>query len=367
VLLLAPLPPPVGGMAVYTETLLGSPVADAFEINLLQPDLLRKHRFSGVCRQAANLLNCTLVTGKLLLLLLWFRPAVVHIMTSSFAGFFERSFYAVLARLLGRKVVMHIHGGAFCDFYNTSSRLLQRLIRLCLRAGHRTVAVSDGFRSFFVSLGIPDRRAVLLRNAVHLPPARTMNDDQTTITVLFLNRIEAAKGVQELIEAAGRLCPRFPELRFVITGPDCGGVETVEHRAIELGIARQVEICAPVTGDDKDAAYQGADIYVLASHIEGMPLGLLEAMAYGLACITCPVGGIGEVISDGENGLLVPARDQQALTAAIERLVRDRSLRQRLGAAARRTIEQGLGWDRHAASLIGLYRELLSEDNRSTS
>lgn len=88
-------------------------------------------------------------------------------------------------------------------------------------------------------------------------------------------------------------------------------------------------------------------------------MGLLEAMSHGLPCIATQVGGVPSVIEDGVNGLLVPAKDIEALTAAIERVMADPGLRSRLGMAARATVAKRFNWDTRADQIIDLYNSLL--------
>jgi len=127
------------------------------------------------------------------------------------------------------------------------------------------------------------------------------------------------------------------------------------------GLEGRVEVPGPIAEEAKDAAFRAADIYVLPSHVEGMPVGLLEAMSYGLPCVVTPVGGIASVVQDGVNGLLVPPRDSAALASAIEQLVEDPALRRRLGTAARETITRRFNWVTRAQEFIDLYSTVLAE------
>jgi len=95
-----------------------------------------------------------------------------------------------------------------------------------------------------------------------------------------------------------------------------------------------------------------------------MPNGLLEAMAYGVACIATRVGAVPNVIEDGINGLLVPAGDAAALMAAMKRFLVDDSLAARLGKEARRTVERRFDWTQSADRIMALYDRLLEPTSR---
>jgi glycosyltransferase involved in cell wall biosynthesis len=92
-----------------------------------------------------------------------------------------------------------------------------------------------------------------------------------------------------------------------------------------------------------------------------MPIGLLEAMSYGLPCISTFVGGIPEVITDGVDGLLVPVANSKALADAIERLALNQDLRFRMGSAARQKIIRHFNWETRAGEVIELYNEIITQ------
>lgn len=364
-----PLPPPFGGMAAYVEQFLRSPVTRAFDVQNIHSDQIGKYRAVGARRKLLNVVNCTVLCVALLRSLLRYRPGIVHVQSSSFAGFFEKSVLTFLARSTGRKVLMHLQGGAFRTFYEQSPHTRRWLIRACLNIHDRVVANSRQMRQDLLDMGVPSRRITVLDNAVFVPPTGIWNGPghvrsahdrlDTTVTVLFLNRLAVAKGVPELIESARRLRSILPNVRFRIVGPDEPGERQFRDQVRMDGLEARVELPGPVAEEAKDAAFRAADIYVLPSHVEGMPIGLLEAMSYGLPCVVTPVGGVPSVVEDGVNGLLIPPRDSAALASAIQRLVTDPALRRRLGTAARETITSRFNWATRAGQIIDLYESLL--------
>lgn len=370
VLHVGPLPPPTGGMAIVVQQFLESEVSKAFEINNIRSDILGKSEFEGWRRAIMNVLNAIVLVMIFLWRLLQIRPALVHIHTSSFVGFYEKSLLALLARATGHKVIMHVHGGAFGNFYEHSPRLLKKLIRFCLRLNYRVIVLSPQMREVLLDIGLENERVEIIGDAVLMPDSsildrvnamrRDFNSTVGTVTVLFLNRIAGAKGVMELIEAAPRVCERFPYVRFQIVGPHTSVCRTIREKIGAYGLTGRIQMPGGVTGEAKERAFLNADIYVLPTHVEAMSIGLLEAMSYGLACIATSVGGIPSVVKDGENGLLVPAKDSQALAEAIERLVGDGGLRRRLGEVGRRTIQQRFNWETRAQEYVDLYNAVIS-------
>lgn len=159
--------------------------------------------------------------------------------------------------------------------------------------------------------------------------------------------LDVAKGQLELIEAVGSLRERLPGLACVLVGT---GPDEAEIRRAAAGLPR-VHFTGFV---DNVADYLAAmDVFVFPSHHEGLGSVLLQAMAAGLPIVASDTGGIPELISNEQNGLLVPVRDAPALAAAIERLAGDEPLRRRLADAAR------AGLDRYRVDAIADRYELL--------
>jgi glycosyltransferase involved in cell wall biosynthesis len=119
-----------------------------------------------------------------------------------------------------------------------------------------------------------------------------------------------------------------------------GRIAEIRSKVAAAGLSGCVVVNDWLGQSERDAALSTSDVYVLPSLNEGLPMGMLEAMSWGLAVVTTPVGGIPEVVIDGLNGLLVPPKDEDALTAAMTRLIEDASLRERLALAARSTAQR---------------------------
>ena len=130
--------------------------------------------------------------------------------------------------------------------------------------------------------------------------------------------------------------------------------DALERRVRE--IAADVQFIGVIEGDALDRTYRGASVVVLASHREGLPNVVLEGMAYGRPVVATPVGGVRDLITDGVNGLLVPAGNPVALMAAIERLRNDPELARRIGLAARATANR-FAWKRMQTALEALLEQ----------
>lgn len=368
VLHIAPLPPPTGGMVTYALGLLSCKASNVFDFRAISFYQVRKDRQEGILRKLLNVINAVLLTFSLLKNLIIWRPAIVHVQTNSGSGFYEKSFYMLLARMFFRKTVLHVHGGGFRDFYGRAGRFAKWVIRKFATMNNRLIVASPAMRETFLTIGVPDEKIILIRNAIASPEngkwdnskaSGPAEQDRGRIRLLFLNRVTIEKGVLDLIDAVDRIRTSHHQVYLRIVGmesPDCGRIaQHIEN----LGLSESVTMVGPVFEEQKDAEYRAADIYVLPSHIEDLPYGLLEAMSYGLPCIASAVGGIPSLVEDGVNGLLIEPKDINGLVSAIDKLVVDPGLHCDMGTRARRTIETGFSWGRSGEQIVQVYDDLL--------
>jgi len=285
-------------------------------------------------------------------------PAIVHVHAASHASFLRKSLILLVARLAGRKTIFHLHGGGFRTFATEEAGTpLRRWIRHTLEASSLVITLSDGWAQF-VRTFAPRARVAVVPNAVPLP-ALAPAEAAVPGRILFLGRLERAKGVFDLLEAGARIVRTASgpsPLRLVFGGE--GDVQALRRRAAELGIAERIELLGWVGPDRRDAELAKASVFCLPSHAEGLPMSMLEAMAARKAVVATRVGGIPEAVRDGVDGLLVPPRDEKALAAALARLLQDAALRETLAGHARVTIEQHYSTEVVCGQLSAIYREL---------
>jgi glycosyltransferase involved in cell wall biosynthesis len=281
------------------------------------------------------------------------RPDVVHIHFASRASSVRKMSLARLALARGCKVVMHAHGGAYSAYWKSLSPRARAGNLAVLNRIHALIVLGEGWREFFVSIGVPRSRIVVLPNPVALPAVLPTRGRAARVTFAYLGLIASSKGTFDLVESLALLHDATLEkMRVVIAGNG-------EHAELERRIARHslqstVEVRTWLDPEQRDALLASAEAFILPSHHEGLPMALLEAMAWGLAPIVTPVGSVAELIDSEMNGLLTQPGDLSGLAAAIERVALDAELRGRLGAAARRRVEP-LAVDAYAEKLCAVY------------
>lgn len=179
----------------------------------------------------------------------------------------------------------------------------------------------------------------------------------------LVGRLEESKGQAVLLKAFARICQKFPQAQLIFAGdppPEREGYDQeLKSLAAELGVAQRVHFI----GFQAETApvFAALDLCVLASKQEAFGLVLLEAMAQGKPIIATRAGGVPEVIQDGVNGLLVNPEDPAELAGAMERLMQDADLRERLGAEGFRIVRERFSLDAHLRALEGHLNEIIKK------
>jgi glycosyltransferase involved in cell wall biosynthesis len=228
-----------------------------------------------------------------------------------------------------------VHGWAFSAYSGLPSLLYRITDRLMAPLTTVTICVSDNELAAGLEAGTCSaERTVVIRNAVDVSAASRARHDRATPRLIAVGRLKAPKDFLTLIRAFAALPEGSFEALIVGDGPDRGAVEDEIRR-------HRLKERARLVGERSDvpALLADSDLFVLSSRSEGLPVSVLEAMAAELPVVASDVGGLAELVVDGETGILVPPGDAPALAAALGRLIEDRALRQTLGAAGRARAE----------------------------
>jgi glycosyltransferase involved in cell wall biosynthesis len=251
------------------------------------------------------------------------RPQILHA-SSSKAGVLGR-LAAVAARVPIR--FFTVHGWAFSAYSGLASRFYRVSDRLMAPLTTVTICVSETELAAGLEAGTCSAdRSVVIHNAVDVAGAPRSGHDRPTPRLIAVGRLKAPKDFLTLIRALATLPGQAFEALIVGGGPERNAVEA-EIRRLELhGRVR-------LAGERSDVPelLAASDVFVLSSRSEGLPVSVLEAMAAELPVVATDVGGLAELVVDGETGILVPPGDEAALSEALGRLVEDRELRRRLG------------------------------------
>lgn len=333
VLLASPLPPPAGGIASWTVSVLESPLGRRFGVRVFDTAPRDDGTVAGGSRFRGDRALASLrMLLRLARELRTYRPDVLHVNTSYQWAMLRDGAFVWLARALGVRTVLHFRGGDFPEFAARCPRVAARLLDATLRRTDRLIALTRHTEQFLATRASPER-VRYLPNFVDpslAGSARPAARPAKPIEVLYVGWLIEAKGIRELLQAMLRV----QGARLTLVGPTepdfaatlAGEIEALGDRVRVLGARPRAEL-APL--------YAAADVFAFPTWREGFPNVVLEALAAGLPLVTTPVGAIPDVVRDGEEGLIVPPRDPERLAAALERLVSDAELRGAMGGRAR--------------------------------
>ena len=269
------------------------------------------------------------------------RRVAVHVHVSPGAGFWREAAFMGAAFAARCPVALQLHGTG----YDAASRwFLERAAIVCVPCEAMRAWVRRVARNAAVAL-LPPPVALAVPEVA-----------EKANVVLFLGRLDEAKGIYDLLDAIAAVRSKVPDVRLVCAGD--GDRVGVARYAERLEIAEAVKFIGRVGPSGKRALLEHAAVFALPSYDEALPISLLEAMSAGIPVVATKVGGIPEVVVDGASGLLVAPGDQANLQRSLARLLCDRSLAKRIGAAARETARVRAAPERALAALEDVYDAL---------
>jgi L-malate glycosyltransferase len=289
------------------------------------------------------------------------RPHVVHwhAARAHALGAIAARFAPGPKRVLSRRVDFRVRG-------SLGSRLLYSL------PVEAIVAISDGVKEALVQSGIPRDGVRVIPSGIDFAPYETPFDrvaararlgiEPEQVLAIQVAALAPHKSQTTLLKSAALLLEGSPRLVIWIAGEgDLRDSLTAEHA--RLGLGDRVRFLG--FRDDIPDLLRAADLFVSSSYLEGLGTSILDAMAAGLPVVATRVGGVPEIVKDGETGILVPPRDPESLAHAMARLADDSGMRDRLGSNGR-SLALSFDADRTASRTRELYLEVLGEGTPAT-
>lgn len=283
------------------------------------------------------------------------RPALVHAHSSK-AGAVARLARAAHPRT---PLVYTPHGYAFAGWFeNPAERRRYRLAERALAPlATRVLCVCEAERRLAAEVG-PSGRTDVVHNGIGAPAPAPVHPEVAELAsrgpvIGVVTLLRPGKGIETLIDALPAVLATHPTASVAIAGdgPDRGALE---ERARAAGVDQAVRFLGETAGPM--ALLHGADLFVSASWAESFPYNVLEAMAAGLPVVATDVGGTAEAVEHERTGLVVPARDPDALSGAIAALIADPAQGTRFGKAGRQRVEERFGLERMIEGTLAVYR-----------
>lgn len=256
---------------------------------------------------------------------------IVHIHTASKMSFVRSVWFMKISKLFGKKVIMHIHGGGFKNYYDDGHR---SFVTKNLNQCDLVIALSDAWKLAF-ERDLALQHVCVLENLVPPPVSAKMTDDGK-LHILFLGLLTKEKGLYDLIEAIREGHDRWCG-KLVLHVGGKGDTQAFLH-AIK-GLEDTVSFEGWVSGDKKNELLNQCKVFVLPSYTEGLPISILESMSYGMAIVATPVGAIPSIVNDGENGLIVPTGSPKSIEKTLDLLLKSPCMVSKMGEQSKLLVE----------------------------
>jgi glycosyltransferase involved in cell wall biosynthesis len=276
----------------------------------------------------------------------------------------------IIAKPLGAAIgvpviINHDHTN---DTNRANNKILLALDRFANRTANHIIAVSASCRDFLIAHeSIAPEKVTLIPNAIDLrrftPGTMTRREARTLLglppnkpVVAGVGRLNPQKNFSLFLDIAAHLAPQFSDLHFLLAG-DGPEEQMLREKTAALGLSDRVTFSGYVA--DTRCVYLAADVLLMPSLFEGLPMTLLEAMAMGLPVVASRLDGIAEVITDGEDGFLSPSGATSLFAANVAALLSNPKLASQTAARARSVIEAGFSVERMTSAVEEIYNQFL--------
>nr|WP_297706468.1 glycosyltransferase family 4 protein [uncultured Butyrivibrio sp.] len=311
---------------------------------------------------------CVALAAYIRFLFLVHKCDVVHVHFSSDTSFYRKSHFIKAAHFAGKKIVLHQHGGDFKTFYEKElSERGRKRVGEILDMGDRMLVLTQSWKDYFSKI-TDSKKLIVLPNGIKIKSyteGELFSEDGNLIDtnsvaskdynkILFLGRVCKDKGMDELLEAISEMHANNPRVHLYI-----GGIyeDSIYRKKVEQS-KEFITHLGWVTGEEKEKYLEECGILVLPSYYEGFPVSIIEGMLHGCAVVASAVGGIPEIITDKQNGLLISPKSSLELKTALQSLISDSEFANLLGRNGREEVIKKYSVEGNISKLMKIYKEL---------
>ena len=360
ILILGKLPPPYMGPSVATKILLESPLRIRFTLFHVDTKAIRSLSELGKWSMQKVLKNCSIYLKTFRTCLLM-RPSLVLLpISQSTIGFLKDSVFILISKITFRKIILQLRGSDFKRWYEARSSLMKFYIRFILKRTNGVIVLGNNLRYIFSDF-FPEEKIFVCPNGGNFEVPKT---DRRTgqVNILYLANLNAAKGIEDVLQAIKILCAKGIKNFNVDVAGDWLSPE-LQQSCIELveKYSLPVSFHPTAAGEAKRKLFGSADIFVFTPREpEGHPWVIVEAMAAALPVLATDRGAIVESVVDGENGFIVPLRSPEHIAVKLELLVNDEALRKKMSAASFRFYKEKFTEEKMVDNLERIFKTVIA-------
>jgi glycosyltransferase involved in cell wall biosynthesis len=359
VLILGKLPPPYMGPAIATEIILKSSLKNYFE--LIHLDTRVNEDLTNIGKWSFKKFFASIgMYFKMAQLLGRHKPDLVLIpFSQDTMPFIKDSFFILLSKIYGRKVLLHLRGSNFLGWISKTSSLTKWYVKKVIRLSDGVIVLGKNLRYLFRDYLSEEKIFVVPNGADFRFPSRT----GTSFRILYFANLLRAKGVEDLLKAIKILTEKGQTgFQADVVGSWRNSVFEKECKAIVSENHLPVIFHEPASGEKKMLFFSNADVFVFTPREpEGHPWVIVEAMAAGLPVISTDKGAIVESIKNGENGFIVPVSSPESIAARLAELMNDKDLRARMGNESRKLYADNFTEEKMVSNLRDVFQKVISD------
>lgn len=295
-----------------------------------------------------------------------FNPNIIHAHTATPDGYFGLR----LKNKYNLPLICSLRGSDI-NSYPYVNKLTYRLTKEVITKADQILSVSDALRISAEEIAKPDRQIEVVYNGCEIanPVSDNITSDKlrtqlgiskSEVAILFVGRIEKDKGIYELLDAFSTLKSKGHNLHLILLG-NCVESDVKSKISSLTALKNKIHVIGEQPHREVFNWLKSADLFVLPSYHEGLPNAILEAMSCGLPVVSTKIGGIPEIVEDGNTGILVNPKDSDALANAIDYLIKNDELARKMGKTGRDKVEQKFSWQQNAREIVQIYNKVLSQ------
>ncbi|MBE5965889.1 MAG: glycosyltransferase family 4 protein [Lachnospiraceae bacterium] len=279
---------------------------------------------------------------------------ILHVHISEKGSVFRKNIVICIGKFFGAKIVIHMHGAAFESWYRGCVGKKQSKIRSILNKADK-ILILGRYWNEFISMLVERGKIEILYNAVRVREVNEYNERSNRI--LYLGVMTQRKGLNDILTAVKEENCLPDGYQVVLYGPDFD--YGIKEKLQRFHLEDKIEYKGYLNTGEKDEVFGNTAINILPSYREGLPMTILETMAYGIPNITTDVAAIPEAVTD-ENGILIKSGDIKGLAKAIYELCSNHQMRLEKSKKAYETIQEKFNLEKHMGQLLRIYSDLLS-------
>lgn len=343
-----------GGIAAVISAYYGSVLEKKFNIYYVE-----SYKDGGKVTKLLKGVLGYLKFGKILILN---KPELIHIHSSFGASFYRKMPFILMASAFNIPIINHIHGADFDAFYRNASEKKRKLIKRIYNKCHTLIALSDEWKAKLSEI-VPEEKIVVIENYSILKMDAAIEKINRTSNhiVLFLGELGKRKGCYDIPDIILETVKQVPDVKFILAGAGTQEDETaIKDLLQEKNVMNHVVFPGWVRDKHKEQLLSDADLFLLPSYNEGMPMSILDAMGYGLPIVSTTVGGIPKIVHNGRNGYCLEPGKTAEMGAAISQILLDENKRAEFGRGSIDIIEEKYTLRDHLIKLEKCYNQALS-------